>query len=154
MLHAARIRKLYLYRAGISKAEIARRSKLPRTSVRRVPCHGFFPEVGRATRYARLPKAHVIPAGVVGTKISGSPAFQVSSTGTLVFEPADFDYKGVVSVAREGSELALNLPPNRYGNPRISPDGRRLLIQTDLKVIETIDLGRGMMRAKLTAGFS
>ena len=58
MLHAARIRKLYLYRAGISKAEIARRSKLPRTSVRRVPCHGFFPEVGRATRYARLPKAH------------------------------------------------------------------------------------------------
>ena len=59
MLHAARIRKLYLYRAGISKAEIARRLKLPRTSVRRVPCHGFFPEVGRPTRYARLPKAHV-----------------------------------------------------------------------------------------------
>lgn len=58
MLHAARIRKLYLYRAGISKAEIARRLKLPRTSVRRVPCHGFFPEVGRPTRYARLPKAH------------------------------------------------------------------------------------------------
>src|SRR5215471_10775290 len=59
MLHAARIRKLYLYRAGISKAEIARRLKLPRTSVRRVPCHGFFPEVGRPTPYARLPKAHV-----------------------------------------------------------------------------------------------
>jgi hypothetical protein len=54
MLHAARIRKLYLYRAGISKAEIARRLKLPRTSVRRVPCHGFFPEVGRPTPYARL----------------------------------------------------------------------------------------------------
>lgn len=60
MLHAARIRKLYLYRAGISKAEIARRLKLPRTSVRRVPCHGFFPEVGRPTPYARLPKAHVL----------------------------------------------------------------------------------------------
>ena len=59
MLHAARIRKLYLYRAGISKAEIARRLKLPRTSVRRVPCHGFFPEVGRPTPYARLPKAHL-----------------------------------------------------------------------------------------------
>ena len=58
MLHAARIRKLYLYRAGISKAEIARRLKLPRTSVRRVPCHGFFPEVGRPMPYARLPKAH------------------------------------------------------------------------------------------------
>jgi serine/threonine-protein kinase len=69
----------------------------------------------------------------------------------LVFVPADFDYKRVVSVARDGSELALNLPPNHYGNPRISPDGRRLLIETNWSVIETLDLGRGMMRAKLTA---
>jgi serine/threonine-protein kinase len=93
----------------------------------------------------------VIPAGVVGTKFSSSPAFQVSSTGTLVFEPADFDYKRVVSVARDGSELALNLPPNHYTTPRISPDGRRLLIETEGSVIETVDLARGMMRAKLTA---
>jgi serine/threonine-protein kinase len=104
---------------------------------------------GSATvRGAAVP---VIPAGVVGTKNFGGPAFQVSSTGTLAFEPADFDYKRVVSVARDGSELALNLPPNHYGNPRISPDGRRLLIETDLTVIEMVDLGRGMMRAKLTA---
>jgi serine/threonine-protein kinase len=86
----------------------------------------------------------------VGTKFYGSPAFQVSSTGTLVFEPADFDYKRVVSVARDGSELALNLPPNRYGNPRISPDGHRLLIETEVSVIETLDLARGT-RARLTA---
>jgi len=92
----------------------------------------------------------VIPAGVVGTKLFGSPAFQVSSTGTLVFEPADFDYKRVVSVARDGSELALNLPPNRYGNPRISPDGHRLLIETNFSVIETLDLARGT-HARLTA---
>ena len=64
--------------------------------------------------------------------------------------PADFDYKGVVSVARDGSELALNLPPNRYRSPRISPDGRRLLIETNLSVIETLDLARGT-RANLTA---
>src|SRR6516225_5145093 len=103
---------------------------------------------GSATvRGAAVP---VIPAGVVGTKFSGSPAFQVSSTGTLVFEPADFDYKGVVSVARDGSELALNLPPNRYGNPRISPDGHRLLIETNFSVIETLDLARGTY-ARLTA---
>src|SRR5262249_22151480 len=103
---------------------------------------------GSATvRGAAVP---VIPAGVVGTKLFGSPAFQISSTGTLVFEPADFDYKRVVSVARDGSELALNLPPNRYGNPRISPDGRRLLIETNVSVIETLDLARGT-RARLTA---
>jgi serine/threonine-protein kinase len=93
----------------------------------------------------------VIPAGVVSTKRFGSPAFQVSSTGTLVFEPADFDYKRVVSVARDGSELALNLlPPNPYENPRISPDGCQLLIGTDWAVIETLDLAREA-RAKLTA---
>jgi serine/threonine-protein kinase len=92
----------------------------------------------------------VIPAGVVGTKLLGGLGFQVSSTGTLVFMPADFDYKRVISVARDGSELALNLPPNRYGTPRISPDGRRLLIETNLSVIETLDLTRGT-RAKLTA---
>src|SRR5262249_9291116 len=103
---------------------------------------------GSATvRGAAVP---VIPAGVVGTKLFGSPAFQISSTGTLVFEPADFDYKRVVSVARDGSELALNLPPNRYGNPRISPAGRRLLIETNVSVIETLDLARGT-RARLTA---
>src|SRR5215469_9783993 len=91
----------------------------------------------------------VIAAGVVGTKMFGSLAFQVSSTGTLVFAPADFDYKRVVSVARDGSELALNLPPNRYGNPRISPDGRRLLIEANQSVIEMLDLARGETRSKL-----
>jgi Tol biopolymer transport system component len=103
---------------------------------------------GSATvRGAAVP---VIAAGMVGTRIFGSPAFQVSSAGTLVFEPADFDNKRVVSVARDGSELALNLPPNRYGNPRISPDGRRLSIETDQTVIETLDLARGA-RARLIA---
>jgi serine/threonine-protein kinase len=91
----------------------------------------------------------VIAAGVVGTKQFGSLAFQVSSTGTLVFAPADLDDKRVVSVARDGSELALNLPPNRYGNPRISPDGRRLLIDSNQSVIEMLDLVRGS-RSKLT----
>jgi serine/threonine-protein kinase len=103
---------------------------------------------GSATvRGAAIP---VIPAGVVGTKISGSPAFQVSSTGTLVFVPADFAYKRVVSVTRDGSELALNLPSDSYEHPRISPDGRRLLIEANLSAIETLDFLRGT-RAKLAA---
>jgi eukaryotic-like serine/threonine-protein kinase len=93
----------------------------------------------------------VIPAGVVNTLLSGGLAFQLSSNGTLVFAPADFDYKRVISVGRDGSEMALNLPPNRYGNPRISPDGRRLLIESAATLIETVDLLRGT-HARLTAG--
>jgi serine/threonine protein kinase len=92
----------------------------------------------------------VIPSGVVGTVSSGNLGFELSSTGTLVFVPAEFDYKRVVSVGRDGSEVALNLPPNRYGNPRISPDGRRLLVERTGSVIETLDLLRGTC-AKLTA---
>ena len=92
----------------------------------------------------------VIPSGVVGTVRSGSLGFQLSSARTLVFVPADFDYKRVVSVGRDGSEVALDLPPNRYGNPRISPDGRRLLVESEQSVIEALDLARGM-RVRLTA---
>ena len=93
----------------------------------------------------------VIPSGVVGTVRSGSLGFKLSSAGTLVFVPVDFGYNRVVSVGRDGSEVALNLPPNRYNSPRISPDGRRLLIESAGSVIETLDLLRGT-RAKLTAG--
>jgi Tol biopolymer transport system component len=92
----------------------------------------------------------IIPSGVVGTVLSGGPAFQLSSNGTLVFAPADFYSKRVVSVGRDSSEVALNLPPNRYANPRISPDGRRLLVESGFSVIETLDLVRGT-RSRLTA---
>jgi Tol biopolymer transport system component len=91
----------------------------------------------------------VIPTGIIGSVRTGSLGFQLSSNGTLAFVPADFDNKRVVSVARDGSEVALNLPANRYANPRISPDGRRLLIESQASVIETLDLARGT-RAKLT----
>jgi dipeptidyl aminopeptidase/acylaminoacyl peptidase len=48
-----------------------------------------------------------------------------------------------VSVGRDGSEIALSLPQGRYGNPRVSPDGRRLLVEREGKVIETLDIARG-----------
>ena len=72
----------------------------------------------------------------------------------MVYVPADLDSKRVVSVRRDGSELALSLPPNRYGMPRISPDGRRLLVESQGmesqgSVLETLDLLRG--NARLTA---
>jgi Tol biopolymer transport system component len=92
----------------------------------------------------------VVPTGIVCTVNSGSLGFRLSSTGDLVFLPADFDSKRVVSVGRDGSELALHLPPDRYGNPRISPDGRRLLVESQRSVIEMLDLLRGT-HAMLTA---
>ena len=106
-----------------------------------------FDPVTASVRGTALP---VIQPGVVGTFLSGSLALQLSSTGTLVFMPSDFDLKRVVSVGRDGSELALNLPLNSYEHPRISPDGRRLLVDSEQRVIQTFDLLRGT-RSRLTA---
>jgi Tol biopolymer transport system component len=94
--------------------------------------------------------APVIPAGVICTVRSGSLGFQLSSTGDLVYVPANFGSKRVVSVGRDGSELALNLPLDRYSTPRLSPDGRSLLVESQGSYIETLDLARGT-HAKLTA---
>src|SRR5664279_2010103 len=94
-----------------------------------------FDENSATTRGATVP---VIPAGIVCTAGSGRLPFQLSSTRALVFVPADFDSKRVVSVGRDASELALNLPADRYGTPRISPNGRTLLVESQGSYIETV----------------
>ena len=106
-----------------------------------------FDENSATTSGATVP---VIPAGIVCTVGSGSLGFQLSSTGALVFVPADFDSKRVVSVGRDASELALNLPTDRYSAPRLSPNGRTLLVESQGSYLETLDLLRGT-HAKLTA---
>ena len=88
------------------------------------------------------PAVRVIPPGVVRLR-AGGVGFQLSSNGTLLFVPASFDDKRLVSVARDGSELPLALPPGSYGNPRISPDGRRVAVEAGGSAIEVIDLVRG-----------
>lgn len=99
----------------------------------------FDPDKVQATGNA-LP---VIPAGVIGSIRTGSLGYMLSETGTLVYDPANFDSNRVISVGRDGSELAMSLPPSRYGNPRISPDGHRLLIESAGSVVQAIDLSRG-----------
>ncbi len=90
----------------------------------------------------------VIGSGVVGTVRTGSLGLQLSPAGTLVFVPNEFGTKRVISVGRDGSELGLTLIPSGYGNPRISPDGRRLLLENGNNVLESLDLLRGT-RARL-----
>jgi serine/threonine protein kinase/Tol biopolymer transport system component len=94
----------------------------------------------------------VLPSGTFEALATGSLAFSVSSTGTLLYVPAGFTDTRVVSVGRDGAALAIDLPTSdRYANPRISPDGRRLLVEIGGNVIEALDLARGT-RARLTAG--
>ena len=71
----------------------------------------------------------VIPQGVLGSSASGSLGLRLAANGTLLYLPQDFHSKRVVSVARDGSALVLDLPRARYTNARVSPDGRRVMIR-------------------------
>jgi eukaryotic-like serine/threonine-protein kinase len=84
----------------------------------------------------------VLPATAFAPPMYGTLAYRLSPTGTLVFMPRDFDEKRMVTVARDGSERALELPAGAYGLPRVSGDGRRLLFETS-QTLEALDLERG-----------
>jgi Tol biopolymer transport system component len=92
----------------------------------------------------------VIPAGALAALASGDLGFRLSGTGTMLQMPVGFTHKRVVSIARDGAALTLDLPPGRYVNPRISPNGRRLMVETGDNLIEALDLARGT-RERLTS---
>ena len=91
----------------------------------------------------------IMPAGAIEPIASGQLGLSMSSTGTLLSAPAGFTDTRVVSVGRDGAARALDLPSGRYANPRISPDGRRLVIESGQN-IESLDLARGT-RARLAS---
>jgi serine/threonine protein kinase len=96
-----------------------------------------------ATGAVRGPAVTVIPAGVIGTQGSGTLGFRLSATGTLLFLPAESFFKRLVSVDRQGAARMLRLPPGRYSNPRVAPDGLKLLVERGGTVIEALDLASG-----------
>ena len=92
----------------------------------------------------------VVRAGEFGVLRFGSLGYRLSTTGTLVYMPPEYDHKRVVSVSRDGVERALELPPGPYANPRVSPDGKRLLVERNSSVTEVLELSRGT-RTQLAA---
>ncbi|HEX7624012.1 MAG TPA: protein kinase, partial [Anaeromyxobacteraceae bacterium] len=92
----------------------------------------------------------VMPPGAVqALAFSSNLGLCLSSSGTLLYLPTGFAANRVVSVARDGAALVLGLPAGQYTNPRISPDGRRLLVESGGNVLEALDLARGT-RSQLT----
>ncbi|HUI39084.1 MAG TPA: protein kinase [Candidatus Nitrosotalea sp.] len=96
-----------------------------------------------ASASVRGTAVQVVPAGTVAAIRNGGLGFQVSASGTLLLIPMDFGRSRIMSVGRDGSELGLNMPPGRYGNPRLSPDGRRLMVENGSSEIEALDMERG-----------
>jgi serine/threonine-protein kinase len=92
----------------------------------------------------------VLPSGAVEPTGMGGILLSVSATGTLLHLPAGFTDQRLVSVGRDGAARPLDLPSGSYSNPRVSPDGSRLLVDSGGARIEVLDLARGT-RARLTA---
>jgi dipeptidyl aminopeptidase/acylaminoacyl peptidase len=97
----------------------------------------------------------IVPASALAGPLYGSLGFRLSPAGTLVFMPREFDQKRVVSVTRDGSERALDVPVGAYGTPRVSGDGRHLLLE-DARTVQLLDLERGTRTqiARMTFGTS
>jgi eukaryotic-like serine/threonine-protein kinase len=105
-------------------------------------------DIGSAA--VRGPALPIMPAGTIRTVRAGSLGFQVSTSGTLVFAPTGFATKHLVSVGRDGSVIAVDPANGPYANPRISPDGHRLIMENGGSLIEMLDLLRGT-RTRVTA---
>jgi Tol biopolymer transport system component len=91
----------------------------------------------------------VLPQGLVGTSRSGALGLRLAANGTLLFMPEDFHAVRLVSVARDGSALTLDLPRGRYHTPQHSPDGHRVMVGSDFNHLEALNMERGT-RAPLT----
>jgi serine/threonine-protein kinase len=98
----------------------------------------FDPERAAASGQA----TQLLPPTTFASPLYGSLAYRLSSAGTLADLPRRFDDKRVLSIARDGGERALDLPPGPYGIPRISGDGRRLLLEGS-RTLEALDFERG-----------
>jgi serine/threonine-protein kinase len=88
---------------------------------------------------------------------AGAGQFSVSDTGTLVYVPGPVtpDIGGVVLafIERDGTVKPLGLPPREYGFPRVSPDAKRIAVQTmDDNIIWVYDLSGTTAIRKLTFG--
>jgi Tol biopolymer transport system component len=95
--------------------------------------------------------------GVAGDTTTGAGDYALAERGTLIFVPGDpsggqhllawVDVKGDVS--------PIDLPPALYGDPKVSPDGRRLVVSviesSSARNIQVIDPARGTA-SKLTFG--
>jgi Tol biopolymer transport system component len=84
----------------------------------------------------------LLPATWLASPLYGSLPYQLSPAGTFAYMPSEFDEKRVLVVARDGSERPLELPPGAYATPRVSHDGRRLLVERSQSV-EAFDFERG-----------
>ena len=80
--------------------------------------------------------------GLAVDSITGAPMIAVSNTGVVVYPAAAATSSRLVSVSREGLEQPLGDGARLLQSPTISPDGRRIVVQSNLD-LWVQDIARG-----------
>ena len=62
------------------------------------------------------------------SQLQGIPSIDISASGTVIYAPTAAVSR-LVFVSRQGAEQPLNEVARSYANPRLSPDGSRMLVQ-------------------------
>jgi len=106
-------------------------------------------------RLALTGAAVPVVEGVLQSAISGAAQYSLSSTGSLAYVPGSMqaDQRKLVWVTRNGAEQPIAAPARAYRIPRLSPDGRRVVVAIDEEGAQTwlYDLSRDTL-TRLTFG--
>jgi Tol biopolymer transport system component/predicted Ser/Thr protein kinase len=88
-------------------------------------------------RLALTGSAAPVVEGVLQSTNSGAAQYSFSATGSLVYVTGALQamiQRKLVWVSRNGAEQPLPAPLREYGDPRLSPDGRRLAVAIEEQV--------------------
>jgi serine/threonine protein kinase/Tol biopolymer transport system component len=92
----------------------------------------------------------VIAKGTVATTMLGGLSVRLSPSGDLLLLPTSYRAARVAAVNRAGAVTILPFPLARYLNPRVSPDGRRVMVEVQSLRLDALDLDRQTI-SRLTA---
>jgi hypothetical protein len=96
--------------------------------------------------------------GVQMSTNTGAAYFDVSATGDLAYVPgaAEGGGRSLVWVDRQGNGEAVPLPPRSYLFPRISPDGKSIVVEVEGAThnLYSYDLARTVLTQLTTDGLS
>ena len=106
-----------------------------------------------------IPVVEQIARSAIGSLQSSVAQFAVSATGSVAYIPgtgtATAAPKNLALVERSGAVHLLDLPPQPFVHPRLSPDGTQLVVATDdtkEAIIWVYDLKAGGSLRRLTFG--
>ena len=106
-------------------------------------------------RLALTGAAVPVVEGVMQSAITGAAQYSLSATGALAYVPGSIQasQSRLVWVTRNGTEQPIAAPSRAYRIPRLSPDGRRIVVAIDEEGAQTwlYDLSRETL-TRLTFG--